>query len=91
MLPHDLPPSSTVYYYFRRWQKTGVWQQLNRLLRRRLRKGFGRNEKPTAASVDSQSSKTTSPRGKFMVLTEAKRSKVASDIIYFSLTSQIED
>lgn len=36
MLPHDLPPYSTVYHYSRRWllrttlcarQKTGVWQE----------------------------------------------------------------
>jgi putative transposase len=37
MLPHDLPPYSTVYYYFRRWQKTGVWQQMNKALRQQLR------------------------------------------------------
>jgi putative transposase len=29
MLPHDLPPSSTVYLYLRRWQKQGVWEQMN--------------------------------------------------------------
>ena len=29
MMPHDLPPYSTVYYYFRRWVKKGVWQEIN--------------------------------------------------------------
>ncbi len=35
MLPHDLPPSSTVYYYFRRFERKGVWQEMNRQLRRK--------------------------------------------------------
>ncbi len=32
MLPHDFPPYSTVYSYFRRWQKRGVWQKINKNL-----------------------------------------------------------
>jgi putative transposase len=64
MLPHDLPPYSTVYYYFRRWQKTGVWQQMNNALRQRLRQQEGRNPQPSAAIADSQSVKTTEKRGK---------------------------
>lgn len=75
MLPHDLPPSSTVYFYFRLFQKKGIWQEINRQLRQRLRKGFGRDAKPTAVSVDSQSVKTTVKRGKYLALTEEKRSK----------------
>jgi putative transposase len=64
MLPHDLPPYSTVYHYFRRWQKTGVWQQMNTALRQRLRQEQGRNPQPSAALADSQSVKTTEKRGK---------------------------
>jgi putative transposase len=82
MLPHDLPPYSTVYYYFRRLllrttlrerQKTGVWQQMNKALRQRLRQQEGRNPQPSAAIArsapakliaDSQSVKTTEKRGK---------------------------
>ncbi|MEM8831568.1 MAG: IS5 family transposase [Cyanobacteria bacterium P01_G01_bin.19] len=63
MLPHDLPPSSTVYSYFRLFQKQGVWQSINRQLRRRVRQGFGRSSKPTAASVDSQSVKNDRKKG----------------------------
>ena len=37
MLPHDFPPYSTVYYYFRRWQKRGFWEQLNQVLREQIR------------------------------------------------------
>ena len=63
MVPHDLPPSSTVYSYFRLFQKKGVWQEMNRTLRQRVRKSLGREPKPTAASVDSQSVKTTVKSG----------------------------
>ena len=59
MLPHDLPPYSTVYYYFRRWQKRGVWEQLNQVLRERVRHKQGKSPQATAAIVDSQSVKTT--------------------------------
>ena len=37
MMPHDLPPSATCYHYFRPWQKTGGWQELNNQLRGQLR------------------------------------------------------
>ncbi|WP_293113089.1 transposase [Moorena sp. SIO4G3] len=43
MLPHDLPPYSTVYFYFRRWQKTGVWQMMNHYLRDSCRQQVNRN------------------------------------------------
>lgn len=64
MLPHDLPPYSTVYQYFRRWQKTNVWQQMNNALRQQLRQVEGRNSQPSAAIADSQSVKTTEKRGR---------------------------
>ena len=28
-LPHDFPPWQTVYGYFRRWQRTGVWEVIH--------------------------------------------------------------
>ena len=34
MLPHDLPPRSTVSGYFQRWSKNGVWDQVAQQLRR---------------------------------------------------------
>jgi putative transposase len=59
LLPHDLPPWSTVYYYFRLWRRDGVWQQLNQVLREKVRSSRGREITPSAAIVDSQSVKTT--------------------------------
>ena len=75
MLPNDLPSSSTVYSYFRLFQRKGLWQDINRHLRRRVRKGLGRDFKPTAASADSQSVKTTVKRGRYAASTEEKRLK----------------
>jgi transposase len=34
MLSKDLPPSSTVYYYYRSWQVEGVWENINQELNR---------------------------------------------------------
>ena len=58
-LPKDLPPSSTVFYYFNRWSKEHVWQQLNASLREQVRLEAGREATPSAGSIDSQSVKTT--------------------------------
>jgi putative transposase len=68
MLPHDLPPYSTVYFYFRRWQKKGVWQKMNDALREQVRIEAGRNPQPSAAIADSQSVKTTEKRGRSTAL-----------------------
>lgn len=59
VMPHDLPPWSTVYYYFRRWRIEGVWQRFNQALRSTVRQRQGREPTPSAAIVDSQSVKTT--------------------------------
>ena len=58
-LPHDFPPWSTVYDYFRRFRNDGVWQQIHDSLREKVRVKAGREPTPSAAIVDSQSVKTT--------------------------------
>jgi transposase len=55
LLPHDLPPWRTVYHYFWTWRRTGVWQQIHDRLREQVREAAGRNAKPSAAILDSQS------------------------------------
>jgi transposase len=60
-LPHEYPPCETVYSYFARWQKDGVFEQLSGLLRRLARIADGRDPAPTACVIDSQSVKTAPP------------------------------
>lgn len=65
-LPHDFPPWATVYHYWRRWQRAGLWEQVNARLRERWRRRSGRSVQPRAGLIDSQSVKTTGtggPRG----------------------------
>src|SRR5512137_1470728 len=63
MLPHDLPPWQTVYGYFNRWRKAGLWEQMNDALREAVRLQAAREAEPSAAIIDSQSVKTTAIKG----------------------------
>jgi putative transposase len=58
-MPNDLPPWKTFYYYFRKFQKLGIWSELNDALREKIRQKVGRKLSPSAAILDSQSVKTT--------------------------------
>jgi len=59
MLPHDLPPKSTVYDYFAQWRDDGTWQVITDAVRRAVRVAAGREPSPSAASIDSQTVKAT--------------------------------
>ena len=59
LMPHDLPPWSTVYHYFRAWRIEGTWLKMNQILREKVRTQVGKKVTPSAAIVDSQSVKTT--------------------------------
>jgi putative transposase len=56
-------PWKSVYDWFRKWRLDGTWERLNAALREVLRASSGRNPRPSAGIVDSQSTKTTSVGG----------------------------
>jgi putative transposase len=62
LMPSDFPKWQTVYHYWRVWRLEGIWENLNNVLRERVRVAEGRNPQPSACSLDSQSARTT-PNG----------------------------
>jgi putative transposase len=70
MLPNDYPKWETVYGFFNRWSKANLWEKINVTLVKQVRQKTQKyrqkskkkkycKKKPTAASIDSQSVKTT--------------------------------
>jgi putative transposase len=57
-LPHDLPPRSTVHYYFAQWTADGTLEAVVKALREPSRRQAGREAQPTAGIIDSQTVKT---------------------------------
>lgn len=80
-IPKDLPPRSTVNYYFCRWQYDGTLDRLHHGLYVLCREQAGREASPTAAIIDSQSVKSAEKGGggsMRQALMAARRSKARS-------------
>lgn len=62
-LPGDFPPYGIVSHYYHEWRRSGHRPRMNDALRTQLRVAEGRHPQPSAASLDSQSVKTTEMAG----------------------------
>jgi transposase len=82
-LPKDLPPRSTVFYYFNLWNCDGTLETIHYALYLKCREAAERDASPTAAIIDSQSVKSAEKGGPALIrmaTTRAKRSRERSGI-----------
>jgi transposase len=80
-LPKDLPPKSTVWDYFSRWEWEGTIERIHHALYVAVREQAGREASPTTAIIDSQTAKGAQKgalRSIRPATTRARRSLAAS-------------
>ena len=80
-LPKDLPPKSTVWDYFARWEWEGTIERIHHVLYVAVREQAGREASPTTAIIDSQTAKGAQKgalRSTRPATTLARRSSAAS-------------
>ena len=74
-LPKDLPPKSTVHWYFMLWDWDGTLERLHQLLYVAVREQEGREASPTAAIIDSQSAKAAQKGGRRLTRSATMRAR----------------
>jgi transposase len=77
-IPTDLPPRSTIFDYFARWQADGTLREIHATLYVRCRAQAARHQSPSASLIDSQSVKSAEKGGPTLILralTRANESK----------------
>ncbi len=82
-IPKDLPPSTTIHDYFRRWTDDRTLDRLHQALYVRCRELADRAASPTAAIIDSQSVKSAEKGGRRLTrqaMMRARRSRARSGI-----------
>jgi putative transposase len=63
LLPKSFPPWQAVYSAFRGWARAGVFEAMHDRLRKQWRDRIGRQPDPSAAIIDSQSTRSTAQGG----------------------------
>ena len=63
MLPNDVPPMSSVRYYFDKWNRDGTFIKINDTLRKLAQQALDRDLEPSISVLDSQSVTTTEAGG----------------------------
>ena len=58
MLPCDFAPWQSVYYYFRKWKRDGLIEEVHDYLVSKIRLKKNKNPLPSVGIIDSQSAKT---------------------------------
>jgi len=77
-IPKDLPPRSTIFYYFGRWEADGTLRRIHDTRYVRCREQAERAPEPTACIIDSQSVKSAEKGGRRLTrraLMRANKSK----------------
>ena len=59
MLPKDMVPWQSVYYYFRKWTMSGLLEEMHDYLVVKVRIKKGKNSTPTVGIIDSQTAKAS--------------------------------
>ena len=73
LLPHDVPPHQTVYYYLRLWQRESVWTRSHHTLIMADREREGDASPAAAAVIDSQTVRAADKRGGSEAMKPEKR------------------
>ncbi len=63
LLPKSFPPWQAVYMSFKRWGQAGTFETMHDRLRQQWRERVGKAPEPTAAIIDSQSTRSTAQGG----------------------------
>jgi len=63
MRPEDVPPMSSVRYYFDKWNRDGTFVKMNDMLRKPARNALNRDLESSISILDTQSVTTTETRG----------------------------
>ena len=80
-VPKDLPPRSTLFEYFDLWDYDGTLDRIHHSLYVKCREAMGREARPTACVIDSQSVKGAEKGGSASIrraTTRARRSTARS-------------